>query len=303
MAIHSGLVHRPGVIIQPPGDGEVHGEVFLRDAEGREVFHHSSQLVQPGVKGLVLAAIGSQLGQDRSVVSLNGHEVQNGLGLLPGEGQVLGQNPPDLVGADLFQLVGGAHDVPGLVRQALHGIEAIEDLAVIDPDGEIPQTQSGEGAVDDRGDLGLVGDVQLTVADDVDVRLVKLPEAAPLGSLPAIDLPDLEAAEGEGQLVVMQRHIFRQGDRQIKAQGQVAVPLFKAVDLLFGLAAALGQQNLRRFDHRRVQRGKAIETVIFPQDLQKALHLHLPLGQKLHKARQGAGLDLLHKIDSFLYSQ
>ena len=53
----------------------------------------------------------------------------------------------------------------------------------------------------------------------VDVRLVELPEPAPLGPLAPVDLPNLEAAEGKSQLAVVQGDVFRQRDRQIKAQG------------------------------------------------------------------------------------
>ena len=98
--------------------------------------------------------------------------------------------------------------------------------------------------VDDGGNLRLVDDVQLAVADDVDVGLIELAEAAALGALAAVHLADLIAAEGEGQLAVVQRHILGQRYGQVKAQGQVAVALGEAVDLLLGLAAALGQQDL-----------------------------------------------------------
>ena len=66
------------------------------------------------------------------------------------------------------------------------------------------QAQGGKGLVDDGGDLGLVGDVQRAVADDVDVGLIELPVAALLGPLPTVDLADLEPAEGEGQLVLVE---------------------------------------------------------------------------------------------------
>ena len=55
--------------------------------------------------------------------------------------QLPGEEPPDLVGADLIQLVHGAHDVAGLLRQPQHGIKAVEDLPVIDPDLEPLQPQ------------------------------------------------------------------------------------------------------------------------------------------------------------------
>ena len=38
------------------------------------------------------------------------------------------------------------------------------------------------------------------------------------------------------------------GDGEIKPKGQVAVPLGEAVDLFLRLAAAFGQEDLRRFN-------------------------------------------------------
>ena len=100
--------------------------------------------------------------------------------------------------------------------------------------------------------------VQAAVADDVDVRLVELPVAALLGPLPPVDLGDLEPAEGEGQLVLVQGHILGQRHGEIKAEGQVGVALGEAVNLLLRLAAALGQQHLGRLDGRGVQRGDCL---------------------------------------------
>ena len=68
-------------------------------------------------------------------------------------------------------------------------------------------------------------DVELAVADDVDVGLIELAEAAALGALAAVDLADLIAAEGEGEVVVVQGHILGQRHRQVKAQRQVGVAL------------------------------------------------------------------------------
>ena len=154
--------------------------------------------------------------------------------------------------------------------------------------------RADEGLVDDGGDLRLVGDVQLAVADDVDIRLVELPEAAPLGPLAPVDLADLIPAEGEGQLAVVEGHILGQGHRQVKAQGQVGVALLEAVDLLLGLAAALGQQHLAGLDDRGIQGGEAVEGVGFAQNFHHPLHLLLGLRQQLHKAGEGAGGHFCH---------
>ena len=83
----------------------------------------------------------------------------------------------------------------------------------------------------------------------------------------------------------MQRHILRQRHRQIKAQRQIGIALFKAVDLLLRFAATLGEKHLGRFNHRGIQRRKAIEAITAAQDLHHALHLLLGTGQQLHKAR------------------
>ena len=155
---------------------------------------------------------------------------------------------------------------PDCCGKTQHGVKAVEDLPVVHPDLEALQPQGGEGPIDDGGDLRLVADVQGAVADDVDVRLIELPEAAPLGPLSPVDLADLEATEGEGELAVVQRHILGQGDGEVKAEGQVGVSLEKAVDLLLRLAAALGQQDLAGLDEGGVQGGEAVEGVGLPQD-------------------------------------
>ena len=82
----------------------------------------------------------------------------------------------------------------------------------------------------------------------------------------------------------MEGHIFGQGHRQVKAEGEVAVALLKAVDLLLRFAAGLGQQHLAGFDDRGVQRGKAIQGIGPAEDLHDALHLLLGGGEELHEA-------------------
>ena len=132
----------------------------------------------------------------------------------------------------------------------------------------------------------------LPCPDDVDVRLIELPEAAPLGPLTPVHLADLVPAEGEGQVVVVEGHILCQGDRQVEPEGQIRVALLEAVDLLLRLAAALGQQYLAGLDHRGIQGGKAIEGIGTAEDLHDPLHLLLGSGQQFHKAGQVRGVIL-----------
>ena len=108
-----------------------------------------------------------------------------------------------------------------------------------------------------------------------------------------------ETAEREGQLAVVEGHVFGQGDGQVKAEGQVAVALGKAVDLLLRLAAALGQQHLGRLDGRGIQGGEAVQGIGLAQNLHHPVELYLPRGQQLHKTGQGAGFDLGHSDAPF----
>ncbi len=98
----------------------------------------------------------------------------------------------------------------------------------------------------------------------------------------------------------MQGHVFRQGNRQVKAEGEVRVAFLKTVNLLFRLAAALGQQHFAGLNDRGVQRGKAIKAVSFPENLHDPLHLPLRGGEELHKAGEGTGSFNCHNAAPFL---
>ena len=50
---HEGFVHGAGVVVQPPGDGQVHREFLLGHPEGPQVLHHCGQLVQSLVEQLM----------------------------------------------------------------------------------------------------------------------------------------------------------------------------------------------------------------------------------------------------------
>ena len=294
MVQEGGLVHGAGVVVQAPGDGQVYGEILLRHAEVRQVLDHGFQLGKPRVKQLVPAHVALQGRQNLGVRAGDGDELENFRRLVLPQPAVGQQQLPHLVRPDFIQLVHGAHNGTGLLREPQHGVKAVEYLAVIHPNLEPLQPQTGKGLVNNGRNLRLVGDVQLAVADDINIRLVKLPEPAPLGPLAPVDLADLIPAEGEGQLAAVEGHILGQGHRQVKAQGQVGVALLEAVDLLLGLAAALGQQHLAGLDDRGIQGGEAVEGVSFPENLHHPLHLLLRLRQQLHKAREGAGGHFCH---------
>ena len=97
----------------------------------------------------------------------------------------------------------------------------------------------------------------------------------------------------------MEGHILGQRHRQVKAEGEVAVALLEAVDLLFRLAAGLGQQHLAGFDDGGVQGREAIQGIGLAKDLHDALHLLLGRREKLHKAGQRPGGHFCHKNTPF----
>ncbi len=300
MVEEGSLVDGAGVVIQTPGDGQVNGEVGLRHAEGGQVYGDGLQLGKALVEHFVPAGVALQSGQNLGVGTMNGDEEKDFVRLIVGQAAVLQQDQLDLFGADLVQLVHGTHDVPGLFGQTQHGVEAVENLPVVHPDLEPAQAEAPEDLVDDGGNLRFIQNVQLAVADDVDVRLVELPEPTPLGTLAPVDLADLIAAEGEGQLVIVKSHIFGQGHGQVEAQSQVAVALGKAVDLLLGLAAALGKENLGILDDRGVQGGEAVGGVSRAQNFQHFLKANLLAGEQLQEAGQSTGLDDFHDGFPFL---
>ena len=280
----SGLVDRAGIVVEAAGDGQVDLEILLRDAEAAEVFDDGGKLLIAAVEQLVAAAVALEGGKDLFVRAGDGDELENLVGLLARELNVVDENGAHHVGTDLFDLIHRAHDLAALLGQAEHGVEAVEHAAVVDADLEALEAHRRKDVVDDGGDLGIVHDVQLAVADDVDIRLIELAEAAALRALAAVDLADLEAAEGEGELVVVQGDVLRQRHGQVKAQGEVAVALGEAVDLLFRFAAALSEQDLAGLDDGGIERGEAVAAIGRAQNVHHALHLLLLRGKQLHEA-------------------
>ena len=134
-----------------------------------------------------------------------------------------------LVGAYLVELVDRAHYLAGLLLHARKPVKAVQNLAVIDLYLELFKTKLCKGAVNYRRYLGFVYDIQLTVADDIDISLVKLTEPATLGTLATVDLADLIAAEREGQAAVVCGNILRKRHGEVKAQCKVGIALGKAV--------------------------------------------------------------------------
>ena len=284
MVEHSGFVNGAGVVVQTAGNRQVDFEVVSRNAERLHIGCNCFQLLCAEVEYLVLALVALQRREDTLGAARGLDELQQLVSRSCFHAEILDQNGLYLFCADLLQLVDGTHHIAGLFGQAEDGKEAVEHLAVVDADLEALKTERGERLVDDARHLGFVDDVQLAVTDDVDVRLIELAETAALCALTAVNLADLETAERERQLAVVLGNILCQRNGQVKAQGQVAVALGEAVDLLFSLAAALGKQYLGGLDQRGIQRIEAVQRIGFAQYLHDALHLHLRCRKQLHKA-------------------
>ena len=110
----------------------------------------------------------------------------------------LGQLGLDALGTDLVHLIKGDADGVQRVGRKAHAFQhAAQDAAVVDVDGEAGEAdaQQGAGGHVDQLHLG----VGALIAQDVNVALDKLAQAALLGALGAEDavgLDDLERAGG-----------------------------------------------------------------------------------------------------------
>ena len=298
MVEHARLIDGAGVVVQSACDGQVNGKVLLRHTEGRQILRHGRQLVEAGVKGLVAAAVGFEALEHLGIRAADGDEAENFVGILLRKADVLDEDDADLVRADLVKLVHRAHDIAGLFRQAEHGIEAVENFAVVHADAEALQAELREYLINNGRNFRLVDDGELAVADDVDIGLIEFAEAAALGALAAVDLANGIAPEREAELILMQSDVFCQRNGVVEAQCQIGVALLEAVNLLFRLTAALGQQDFGRLDDGRVDGREAVEGEVLPQDLQHTLELLLRRRQQLHKAGERAGFQFFHSRSS-----
>ena len=98
----------------------------------------------------------------------------------------------------------------------------------------------------------------------------------------------------------MQGDVFCQRHGQVEAEREIGVALGEAVDLLFRLAAALCQQDVGRFNGRRVERREAVERIGRAEHVHDGLHLLLRRGQQLHEAGERVWFDSFHFQSSSL---
>ena len=225
-----------------------------------------------------------------------------------------GEGFAHVVDAALVQLVDLAqHQHLALAVDDAEALEvAAHQLAVVQRDGECADVELAEHAVDHRGNLGVVAHRQRVLADHVDVALAELAEPAALRALAPVHLLHLVAPERKAQVMLMLGHIARQRHGQVEAKRQLGHALatllervqrtrrLHEIHLTLGLAATLGQQDVRVLDHRRLDRQEAEAFVIAADHIKHALERDLVQRQQFEHAGHGAGRGKRHEI---LYGQ
>src|SRR5262249_17235469 len=166
---------------------------------------------------------------------------------------------------------------------------AFQHLPVVNADAELADRHFLERRVDDARDLRLEEVRERLAADDVDVALIELAEAAALHLrvLAAPHALDLVAPEREGELALAHRDVARERHGQVEAQrapGRGLVVLLRGearerVDLLLG--AALRGQHLDALGRGRLDRQEAVALEIAAHEADERVELQLVLRQEL----------------------
>ena len=93
----------------------------------------------------------------------------------------------------------------------------------------------------------------------------------------------------------MLHHVARQRHCQVKPQAQVVFAALEPINLLFGLAAAFGEQHLAQFDVWRIKRRETIALIHRADNPQQSVKLNLFRRQIFIKpARQTRRRNLTH---------
>ncbi|KAI3488264.1 hypothetical protein L1887_47803 [Cichorium endivia] len=195
----------------------------------------------------------------RSRPALELDVLADAVGDVLGEALVDGHLALDFGPGRLVELVDGGADGADLVgRDAADVKDAVEDLAVVDLDGEALDAEGVERLDEDAEHLG-VGNHGVVDAGDVDVALVELAEAAlghgglvatvDLGDVVALDVAVLggvhgdEAGKGHGEIVAQ--------------RAELATLVLEVVDEL-GVLAVLAGEDLLELEDGRVDGDGAV---------------------------------------------
>jgi len=250
------------------------GDAFLRDRNAAQLVAHAAQRRQPvfAVLQQVQHAPDHVIG-DAAGAQLFFHAVQ----------------------ADLVQLVDAAVQVAGLrLRHARVDADPVQDLAVVDVDGEIGKAQPPQRGGEQADDLGVGGHARH--AHDVHVALVELAVAALLGPVAAPHGRDVIAPEGHREVVFVHRHVARQRHRQVIAQRELflAAGVLRVEDQLVGFFAGLAQQGIEHFERGRGDRLEAERLEHVRDHAEDVLALQYFVRQKVAHPFRQPGVDRGH---------
>ena len=307
MVVEERLVDGARVVVETARDREIDRELRLRDAERERARVHRLELRQPLEERGVTARKRAQRREGRArVATVRGEQVEE-----PGRDGRLelrfgGQPALDLGSRQLAEAVDLVeHGRVGCLLDAETLEEPAQELAVVDADRERAERQLAKHAVDDRGDLRVIGERQRVLRDHVDVALVELAIASLLRALTAIDPLDLIAAEREVQLVLVLGHVARERHREIEPERELwhrgdragGLPLrerargLDEVHLLLRLAARLREQHARELERGRLDREEREALEAAPDRVEHALERELLRREELEHARRSSRLN------------
>jgi hypothetical protein len=288
------LVHRPGVVIEPAADRQVHPQPAVRNPGRPEHPDHLPQVRHSLTRLVVVGEPAVELVQDVGVRPGRLGQGDDLGGLLRAHAGLPTHLLDDLLRPDLAQLVQRPQQGRRLPLQPELGEKAIQDPAVVDPDLEPVEAEGDEQVVDDERDLDVGGVRQ--GADGVEVALHELAEPAGLRALAPPDGPEVIPLERQAQFGEVLRHEPGERDREVEPQRDVPVAgVLESVELLVDLRSGLdlGQQHLGQLDGRGVDGGEAVGAV----DLAGGLHEPLAGDHEgrrvVAEALEDAGLDQL----------
>ncbi len=122
--------------------------------------------------------------------------------------------------------------------------------------------------MDDSDYLYIGGDGQLTISDNIYIGLHELTGSPGLRTLPAPNLLDLVAAERKREIVIVLRHVAREGYREIEVEPELRLLRLSGMDAMqavyLAVIGSLGDEHLEPLGRGRLDGREARELVGTP---------------------------------------
>lgn len=289
------LEDRAGVIVEAAGDGHIQSHALLGQARRRGALQEALQFRQARGAGFALVHQGTKRFENGAVRAFQEGQGQNFAGLSLAGARRRNHLGRDLVRANLVELVEGPQDGTGRVNEFESFEETCEHLAIVHAHTKVVEATSEDEIVNHMEGLD-VGH-QAGSADGVEVALHEFAVATALGVLAAPDGSAVVAFEGRTELADVLGSKTRKGNRQVKAHADLApTGIGEAVHLLVAFRAALAHQNVEVLEGRRVDGHETERTVDLARRGNQPLTRAGGGGQKVAKALERAGLDLVHGL-------